>query len=49
MYVTKSEREKRKKEDVDIFLSKSGTFPILANSSNMKYVGTGSAPPDLSA
>lgn len=35
--------------DVDIFLSKSGIFPIFANSSNIKYVGTFSAPPLSSA
>ena len=35
--------------DVDIFLSKSGILPMLANSSSMKYVGTGNAPPLSSA
>ena len=35
--------------DVDIFLSKSGILPMFANSSNIKYVGCGSAPPFKSA
>ena len=30
-------------------MSKSGTLPIFANSSNIKYVGIGNAPPFLSA